>query len=99
MTYDISKHIGVVSYQAENLHFSVFRVGIQGQKSLGFGTFVDGPGDDGQRPVTPEIRGIDLSESGLLVGGPADDVPGPVPEGFGDVLRVLEDVCRWEGGA
>ena len=94
MTYNICKHVGVIPYQAENLHFSIFRRGIQGQQPLGFGALVYCPGDDRQRAVASEIRGIDLSESRLLVDRPADDVSGSVPERFGDVFGVLEDVRR-----
>jgi hypothetical protein len=96
MTYNICKHVGIVPYQAENLHFSIFCSGIQGQQPLGFGTLVYGPGDDRQRTVTAKIRGIDLSESGFLIAGPADDVSGTVPERSGDILGVFEDVCRGE---
>ena len=99
MTYNICKHVGVIPYQAENLHFSIFRRGIQGQQPLGFGALVYCPGDDRQRAVASEIRGIDLSESGFLIAGPADDASGSVPERPGDIRGVFEDVRRGECSA
>ena len=80
------------------MHFTAVFRRVQSQKALGLGTLVHSPCDYRQT-VAADQRGIDLSESRLLITGQADESSPSVAKGFGDVRGLLEDVGAREGAA
>ena len=96
MTYNVCKHVGIVSDQPENVHFSVLPGTVQGQQALGLRALIHGPCDYRQTAVTADQGIIDLAESGFLITGLADDASCSVAQWLGDALRALEDIRRGE---
>ena len=92
MTYNVCKHVRIVSDQPENVQFSAIFGTVQGQQALGLGALVHGPCDYRQTAAAADQRGIDLIESGLLVAGMADYASRPVTKRLGNALGTLEDI-------
>ena len=92
MTYCVRKHVRIVSDQPENMHFVSLFCAVQSQQAIGLRTLVHRPRDYRQTVAAADHRGIDLSESGLLIAGTADEATGSVTQRLGDALRVLEDI-------
>ena len=81
------------------MHFAAVFRRIQSKEPLGLGPLVHSPCDYRQTVATSDQRGIDLSESRLLIIGQADKTASPVAKGFGDVRGLLEDIRAREGTA